>query len=332
MTADHLVFTRYIDQTEGAFIVLVPKGWTTRGGMVRVNPLTAVGGAGQSVETKIDFAVIKDPAGDVGIRWLPKINYAQPSPYNAMLGGNWNGMPIVAMPTPQDYLTRILFPRLRPGATAMTVLEVQKRPDVSAAIRMLPAARTLIAQGAGYHVDAASIVVSYSESGRRYKEILFTAVEGYSMMGAALWTNPFTMAARSPEAEYDSYGRVAKAVINSFALNPRWLAAELRGQMERGRVIGETLREISAIDAEIASSRQQVMAQINDQQYLVLTGQERYVNPHTGREELGSNEWKFRWENASGEIIYTDHEQWDPNLDPGLNVSGYKRSPTKPGK
>jgi len=89
----HAVFTRYIDRTEGAFLLLVPQGWSTRGGMVRVNPLTAVGGAGNATDAKIDFAVLREPEGRVAIRWLPKINYAQPSPYNAMLRGNWNGMP-----------------------------------------------------------------------------------------------------------------------------------------------------------------------------------------------------------------------------------------------
>ena len=95
--AEPVAFTRYIDRTEGAFLLLVPSGWQTAGGIVRVNPLAA-GGSGNATEAKIDFAVMREPEGRVAIRWLPKINYAQPSPYNAMLGGNWNGMPVVAMP------------------------------------------------------------------------------------------------------------------------------------------------------------------------------------------------------------------------------------------
>jgi hypothetical protein len=74
----------------------------------------------------------------------------------------------------------------------------------------------------------------------------------------------------------------------------------------------------------------QTMAQINNEQYLNLTSQERYVNPHTGQEELGSNEWQYRWENSSAEIISTDNGEWDPNVDPDLHVSGDKRSPVKP--
>lgn len=68
------------------------------------------------------------------------------------------------------------------------------------------------------------------------------------------------------------------------------------------------------------------MAAIQDQQYLTLTGQERWVNPHTGKPELGSSAWGHRWQDPSGRVIYTDDGAWDPNLDPALHVSGFVRS------
>jgi hypothetical protein len=184
-------------------------------------------------------------------------------------------------------------------------------------------------QGAYYTADAASVTLAYEEGGVRFKEILFVAIEGYSINGSGLWSNPFTIVARAPEAEYEAYGPVAKVVVNSFAINPRWLQAEMQGQIRNSEIVTNTLRDIARIDAEIAKNRAETMAKINDQQYLTLTGQERYTNPHTGREEIGSNEWKYRWQNAAGEPIYTNDEYWDPNTDPNLHLSGYKRSPVK---
>ncbi len=326
----HAVFHRYVDQTEGAFLVLLPAGWQVRGGMVRVDPLTAPGGVGNAIDAKIDFTMMREPEGRVMIRWLPKITYAQPSPYNAMLGGNWNGMPIVAMPRAADYLTQMLFPQLRPGARNVRVLERQDRPDVVAGLQQMPVAQTTRQQGGQYIAEAVTVTVGYEEAGVPYREILFVALEGFNLMGVALWANPFTIVARAPEQEYEAYSPVARTVINSFALNPQWLQAEMQGQIQRGQIVQNTLRDIARIDAEIAQGRSQTMAQINNEQYLTLTNQERYVNPHTGQEELGSNEWKYRWENSSGEIIYTNHGDWDPNIDPNLHVSGYKRSPVKP--
>ncbi len=326
--AARVVFTRYIDRTEGAFLLLVPKGWKTQGGMVRVNALNA-GGSGNATDAKIDFAVLREAAGRVSIRWLPKINYAQPSAGNSMLGGNWNGMPIVAMPRAADYLTGMVFPALHQNARGAKVLNVQPRPDAIASLEQSPAARAVKSQGARYFADASMVTVTYEEGGTRFKELLFVALEGFEMQGNGLWSNPLTIVARAPEAEYDAYGPVAKVVVNSFALNPRWLQAELQGQADRAAIASATLRDISRIDAEIARNRSETMSQINDQEYLTITGQERYINPHTGREELGSNEWKYRWENASGEVVYTDDKGWDPNLDPNLHLSGYKRSVAK---
>lgn len=325
--AEPIAFARYIDRTEGAFLLLVPSGWQAAGGIVRVNALTA-GGSGNASEAKIDFAVLREPEGRVAIRWLPKINYAQPSPYNAMLGGNWNGMPIVAMPTAADYLMRLLFPSLHPEAGDVRIEKTQPRPDSVAALRRLPVAQAVISQGARYVADAAMITVTYSEGGVRYRELLFVALEGYELMGTGLWSNPFTIVARAPESEYEAYGRVAKVVVNSFELNPLWFQGEAAGQIHRGGVAADTLRRLAEVDAQIARNRAETMAQINRQEYLALTDQECYRNPFSGGKEYGSNQWKHRWTNASGEQFYSDDDHWDPNTDPRLHVSGYKRSPT----
>jgi hypothetical protein len=231
------------------------------------------------------------------------------------------------MPGAADYLTRLVFPRLRPGARDVQVVEQNGRPDIAAAVAQLPVGQTMRQQGAYYVADAATVTVAYAEGGERFREILFVAVEGYNLAGVALWSNPFTIVARGPEVEFESLGPVAKVVVNSFALNPLWLQAEWAGQRERGRIADETLRDLARIDAEIARNRSQTMAQISDGEYLALTGQERYRNPHTGQEELGSNAWKYRWENASGEIVYTDDGTWDPGRDPELSGSGFKRAP-----
>lgn len=322
-----VAFARYIDRTEGAFLLLVPAGWRTSGGIVRLIPITAAGGIGNATGAKIDFAVVREAEGRAWIRWLPKINYAQPSQYNMMLGGNWNGMPVVAMPSAADYLTRMLFPSLHPGAREAQVIETQRRPDAIAGLEQGDVGRTMRSQGAFYVADACSVVITYDEGGVRYKEILFVALEGFNMQGVALWSNPLTIAARAPEAEYDACAPIARLVINSFSLNPVWLAAEQRGETDRTAIAATTLRDLARIDAEIARNRAQTMARINEQEHLALTSQEKYLNPHTGQKELGSNEWKHRWVSASGEQIYTNDGSWDPNRDPNLHVSGYQRSP-----
>lgn len=321
-----VAFTRYLDRTEGAFLVLVPSGWQTQGGIVRVNPMVA-GGAGQSIEAKIDFLIARDREGRVGLRFLPHVNSIVPSPYTLGMPV-MNGMPVAPMPTAEAFLTSN-FQRLRPQARDVKVVETMRRPDLEAAARAGPKAQSLMRVGAQYGVSAAIVTVTYEENGTRFKEALFTAIEGFSVMGTAMWSNALTIVARAPEAEYAAYSPLSKVILNSFTLNPRWVAAEAQGQQARAKVVTDTQKAIAQIDREITENRQRTQERIADQQYLTLTGQERYVNPHTGAEELGSNEWKHRWENAWGEVIYTDNADWNPNLDPALNVQGYERSAVK---
>jgi hypothetical protein len=321
-----VAFRPYLDRSEGAFMVQVPEGWIAEGGILRVSPLSQ--GPGQSIEAKLDFTVKREAAGRVAIRWLPSTNYLQPTAWT--ITPSVNGMPVLAMPTPRDFAAQLLFPRLRPRAQDVVVVEVQPRPDVAAAMRSGDKARALVAAGARYLVDAVAVTFTYGEGGTRYRELVFVALEGSQVAESMVWSNGLTVAARAPEAEFAGYHRVARVVVNSFALNPRWWAAEAAGQGHRAGVVKATQDHLAQVDREIQEHRQKTQATIQDQQYLTLTGQERWVNPHSGRVELGSNEWKHRWQDASGQVIYTDDDGWNPNLDPDLKVSGFARSPVKP--
>lgn len=287
----------------------------------------AIDGAGQSIEAKIDFTLKRDPAGKVMIRFIPHTNYVMPGPY--VITPVMNGMPVVPMPTPAAFLTGN-FSSLRPAARNVQVLGTQARPDIIQAVLQGPKARTLQAAGAQYQVDAAMVTVGYEEGGIRFKELLFTAIEGFSMMNTGMWTNAMTIVARAPADEAEAWIPTVKVVLNSFQLNPRWVEAETRGQRYRADVSADTLRTIAQLDREIADNRARTQQSIHNDNYLTLTNQEEYVNPFTNRTELGSNEWKHRWENSAGEVIYTDDAHWDPNLDPQAHLQGYQRSMVRP--
>ena len=58
---------------------------------------------------------------------------------------------------------------------------------------------------------------------------------------------------------------------------------------------------------------------------LTLTGQD-YINPFTHEVERGSNEWKYRWVTPSGEEVYSNADNYDPNFDSNINRTDFKRS------
>jgi hypothetical protein len=118
-------------------------------------------------------------------------------------------------------------------------------------------------------------------------------------------------------------------VQTSVVLNPQWIAGEIKGQIQRGEIVLNTQREVQRIEQEIVEHRQKTNAEIHNDMFLTLTDQEEYVNPYTNEVEVGSNQWKHRWVNESGEVLYTDREDYDPNTDIDLNRSDYKRTPVR---
>lgn len=70
-------------------------------------------------------------------------------------------------------------------------------------------------------------------------------------------------------------------------------------------------------------------AEIHNDVFLTLTDQEEYVNPYSNEVEIGSNQWRHRWVNASGEVIYADRADYDPNVDLRLNRGDFRHTPVR---
>jgi hypothetical protein len=109
-------------------------------------------------------------------------------------------------------------------------------------------------------------------------------------------------------------------------IDARWLAGEIRGQIERGEIARRAQAEIQRIEREIVEHRRRTFAEINNQMHHALMGTDEYVNPHTHKTEVGTNAYAYRWVNANGEAIYTDDSNYDPARQ---GLAGYSRSPVR---
>jgi hypothetical protein len=108
------------------------------------------------------------------------------------------------------------------------------------------------------------------------------------------------------------------------------LTGELRAQVQRGEIALRTQAEIQRIGREITAHRQQTNAEIHNDMFLTLTGQEEFVNPYSGEVEVDSDGWAHRWVNESGDVLFSDSDEYDPNLDERLKRSDFKRTPVRP--
>jgi hypothetical protein len=172
---------------------------------------------------------------------------------------------------------------------------------------------------------AGLVEFTYTENGMAYSERMITVIEDYGQGGGGLWKNRESILIRAPLNELKNWERTMSTIQNSGIWNMKWVVGEINGQRRRSGQIALTNQEIQKIDNAMTESRRKTNSAINHDMYLTVTGQADYVNPYTGRTEQDNSDYRYRWIDQSGNVIYSDSETYNPNMDPQLHVSGYRR-------
>lgn len=333
-----IIFTRIQEPNEKAFSILIPKGWKTHGGIIRVNPLNQ-GGAAQSIAAKLDFYIMTDDQATIGLHWVPEILYcdARKTPAGQMglfpPGSNYNGMPVCPLLSAEEFLVQGLFPQTHPNAAGLNIVEVKKSPKlIEKYQKNLANLQAMTNMAFDFSYDSAVVTVTYNENGTAYKEKMITVIEDMGQIGAGMWTNKETFHFRAPLKEFDKAEPIAYIIQSSIKINEQWLAGEIKGQIQRGEIALKTQRYINDVNKQIMENRMETNAQISNDMYLTLTSQEEYINPYTKEVEVGSNEWQNRWINESGDVVYSDNTEYNPNYDDSLKRTDFKLCPVKPRK
>jgi len=325
---DPVIMVKFTETRERAFSVLIPKGWMTEGGIMYLDPNTA-GGPTNAVGPKINFAVKSDAQGTVMLYWFPDFYYCDMRSSTTRQyglfpdGSNYNGMVVMPCMSARDFLLRKAFPEVRPNARNVQVVDARPLPGVA---RQFAAASPV----QGFQYDAAMVTLTYLENGVRFQEQIFGVIENLGQVGAGMWQNKSVVFARAPADQYDEWAKIGSLIYFSVKVNPRWLAAAMRATDERARLAWDTQRYIQEVDAAIVAHRNRVNAEIRHSGYLLLTGQEDYINPYTGETEIRPDGWRHHWQNSAGEVVVSNNDDYDPNHDPHRGRSDYKRSPVRP--
>ncbi len=340
-----MLFHRRSEPREGAFTLQVPDGWLLEGGIFRANLMQTMVNA-QVIEAKLDFAVKRDAAGSVLLRWCPEMKYIDPrmnpaAMLGGMMGGNYGGMIVSPLPTPVDFLVRVVFPWAHPQASQVQVLHQQALPLLVDSFRQRMAALGFPAM---FEYQGGMVVFAYTEGGVQYREHAYTVIENMGWAAGGMWANKDTFLERAPLAEFERWQPVMAHIRDSGHLNPQWLAQEMRSQgilanayqdavrqqNRRDRQMLDLQHSLQDADREIVEHRQRTNAEINNDQYLTLMNLEEYMNPYSGDPEYGSNQWNYRWVTAGGEEYYSDNSYEDPNVLGVNNRSDWKLTPIRP--
>lgn len=333
-----VVLRRQWEPKQKAFTVLVPVDWQIDGGLFSVDP-TRAGGVLNSIETKCDFTVKRDSAGTVMARWAPTYNFVDfsrnPEFMNLAtmfpVGAAYNGALVKPMPTVEQYLSEG-FKLIRPQAADVRISQRSELPELAQILSEMSKGvnASLIQVGKAPMTFTAGVVVFDYEEGRRsYREAAATALCDFRA-AAGIWSNQFTFHMRAPADEADDWKPVLDIIRQSLKIDPQWLAAYIKAVGQRGEEAAEVFRTLARIDQEILERHSKTRSATQHENYLLLTGQEEYVNPYTKEVERDTSDYRQRWTNQSGDRIYSNIETFDPNKDPDLNRLEWKLTPVRP--
>jgi hypothetical protein len=326
--AERFIFHKWVEPREKAFSFYYPQGWQITGGLYYLDP-NKVGGAINSTEPKCDLIIQEDSTGAVQMHFLPDYIYCDtrrmPAGQMGLFqpGSNYNGMPVVPMMNARQFLTDFVFPRLRPQAIQIVIVEAKPVPELAnyyQKLSFLP----------GSQSDAAVVTLTYQENGRAYWEQLLGVTYTFGQLGTGMWGSKSVVTARTPLEVQKKYDKQFLFTYSSVRINPQWLLALMKASAQRAGIALDTQRYLQQLDNEIVAHRQQTNAAIQQENYLALTGQEEYINPFTKEVERRPDEFKYHWENPGGEIIVTNNGDYSPNYDPEVKRTDYKRSEVRP--
>lgn len=328
VTSDDLpsmAFRRVSEPREQAFTILVPKGWSTSGGIFRVNAAQA-GGPLNAIEAKCDITFKSDARGTVQFRRLPNIVFAVvrgPAAPMFPTGSNYGGAEVRPLMTAKAALLR-LFRELHPKATNVEVVDARRIEKMTEAYYQ--AAKAINAQlaqvGIRIDFDTAGMLVDYDEDGMRYRELLYTCITDRK----DTWHNSDTITFRAPVKSFERWKAVFDIMRYSVRLNRRWVVREAGGQEARAGAVIRVHKEVQRLSRQIARSTGKSRDEVMNESYLMLTGQEEFVDPETKEVELDTSAYRYRWKTPGGDVFYSNDEDADPNVMKVLNRNDYRRT------
>jgi hypothetical protein len=329
-TSSGILFEYSKEPNEAAFSILKPKGWLMEGGVYRINATTA-GGPLNAVEAKCNLMIKSNAEIGVAFQILPDIVYAHAGIGGGYfpVGSNYQGAmvrPLVDAAT----LVKSLFKEIRPEASSVRQVKLVHLPGEKESLdKSLAYTNQLLSLlGLGSQIfksDAAGAVFEYLEGGVHYREILFTGL--INMPAALTWKNTRTLSFRAPVNTFEKWRPVMDIIRSSIRFNWDWILQEAQGQKDRADFVRKVYEQTRRIDQEIIRNTTINREEMMNDNFLVLTRQEDYVNPHTGEVELDTDAFKHRWVTAAGDYYYTDHEDENPNL--FFNRTDFKRTPIR---
>ncbi|MGB9436600.1 MAG: hypothetical protein WCB15_01555, partial [Desulfobacterales bacterium] len=296
--AGNVLLELYREQYQGAFYMLIPKGWKAEGGMI---PSGVQWNVVDLVENNIRFRVTS-PDGKSFFGWYPRFYFQDPAVYvqssggvlRPQLGGVLNGCWIYPYMGVAQYVQNIILGQLAAG-------EFQNPRIIGRAVEA-PELRPWLPQMAP-RKECGYVNFECTYGGTPMFGRIYTLV--YDL--GALWSTVGTFGWIAPKSRWQEDERIMELCIRSFRLNPTWVRRASAAQHKRGEKYGQVIRQMQGIDNEINRNRSQTRSDIQEEFYKVITEQIETFDPETG-DNKRLPMYNSAWTNGRGDYVLKDYD------------------------
>ena len=265
----------YREPYQGAFHILIPKGWKADGGMI---PSGVQWNVVDLVENNIRFRVTS-PDGKSFFGWYPRFYFQDPQIIMRSSGGILqpqtgqvlNGCWLYPYLNVAQYVQYIVFGQLsqnefqNPRIIGNTVPAPELKPWVPQ-----------MASRSDYgYVNFECTINGTPMVGRLYSI-------NYEVRGV-IWTTVGTFGWLAPKSRWQEDERVMELCLRSFRLDPRWVKKASAATRYRAQKYHQVIQDIHRIDNEITQHRNQTRSGIQEEFYKVITEQIETYDPESGR-------------------------------------------------
>jgi len=262
------------EQYQGAFSLLIPRGWRAEGGMV---PSGVSWNVVDLIESNIKFRVTS-PDGMSFFGWYPRFYFQDPAittrssmGYLRMQAGQTiNGLWLYPYMSIEQYVQYIVF-----GQFAAKEFQ---NPRILGKAQPSPELRPWVPRVAS-HYQAGYVNFEFTMNGTPMFGRIYTII--YKIQDQ-IWTTVGTCGMAAPKARWALDERIMEICLRSFRLNPQWVAKAAAAERQRAQKYNEVTRYMAKVDQEIAQNRAQTRSDIMHENYKLLTGQIETRDPSTG--------------------------------------------------
>ena len=292
-----VVLNQYREQYQGAFTILIPRGWRADGGMI---PSGVQWNVVDLVENNISFRVTS-PDGQSFFGWYPRFYFQDP----AVIAGNsmgaiqprtgtvLNGCWLYPYMGIAGYMKHIVLGRLSAGEFV--------NPRITAGPVHSPELMPWIPKAAGRaecgYVNFECVIRGVPSFGRIYTIV-------YELQGI-IWSTVGTFGWVAPKSRWEADEPVMELCIRSFRLDTRWAKRASEAANYRAQGYHRTIQEMHRIDNEINQNRSQTRSDMQTEFYKVITEQIETRDPETGKEKWLPM-YNHAWTDGKGNYVLKD--------------------------